>query len=261
MTTTPYENDRDAIRPPWAAAKGWLKKRLSRSWNLTVVGAAPITPRMRRVSLIGEDLAELDWVPGQDLVLELPVGGGEVAQRYYTIRRFDPAELRLDMDFVLHGHGASARWLEALRPGDRIDALGPRGRTRLAGDVESHLFLGDETCIPAIFAMAETVPRGASATALIEVEDETDMQPLDTPANVTVEWHYRRGAAPADSSLVLDRLQALSPDPYSTHAYVIGETSQVRSLRHDLLARGFDKARITAEGYWRPGRIGGHDHV
>ena len=31
--------------------------------------------------------------------------------------------------------------------------------------------------------------------------------------------------------------------------------------RHYLLASGFDKAQVTAEGYWRPGRVGGHDHV
>ncbi len=258
MTTTPYETQ---PTPPWASARRWLKQRLSRSWALTVTGAHPVTPRMSRVGLIGEDLAQLDWTPGQDLVLELPVGGGEAAQRHYTIRRFDPAELRLDIDFVRHGHGASARWLDALRPGDRLQALGPRGRTRLAADADRHLFLGDETAIPAIFAMAETLPRGARALALIEVEDETDVQPLDTAADVTVEWRYRRGAPPAASNLVLDRLQALAPDPYATQAYVLGETSQVRAQRHLLLSQGFDKTRITAEGYWRPGRIGGHDHV
>jgi hypothetical protein len=35
----------------------------------------------------------------------------------------------------------------------------------------------------------------------------------------------------------------------------------VRAQRQGLLARGLTKDRIAAEGYWRPGRVGGHDHV
>ncbi len=31
--------------------------------------------------------------------------------------------------------------------------------------------------------------------------------------------------------------------------------------RHHLIGRGFTRDRISSEGYWRPGRIGGHDHV
>ena len=44
-------------------------------------------------------------------------------------------------------------------------------------------------------------------------------------------------------------------------AILISETSKVRAQRQHLLARGMPKDRIAAEGYWRPGRQGGHDHV
>ena len=42
---------------------------------------------------------------------------------------------------------------------------------------------------------------------------------------------------------------------------IIGLFVFIWSLRQGLLARGFDKRQITAEGYWRPGRQGGHDHI
>jgi NADPH-dependent ferric siderophore reductase len=45
------------------------------------------------------------------------------------------------------------------------------------------------------------------------------------------------------------------------HAYTLGETGLVRTLRQGLVARGLAKSQIFAEGYWRPGRVGGHDHV
>jgi hypothetical protein len=59
--------------------RGWLQRRFGPAFDLTVVGVSDLTPRMRRISLIGDDLGRLDWVPGQDLVLELPLPGGERA--------------------------------------------------------------------------------------------------------------------------------------------------------------------------------------
>ena len=241
--------------------QGRFQRRFGPGFDLTVVAVTGLTPRMRRISLIGDDLARLDWVPGQDLVLELPLPGGERAGRHYTIRRFDPLELRIDIDLVLHGAGASGQWLAGAQPGERVRAFGPRGRTRVSPTARRHLFVGDETAIPAIFAMAETLLRGAEGLALIEIRDEAEIQPLVTPADVTVEWRSRGPVPGADSRLNFDRLLALGPDPRWTHAYVLGETGQVRAQRHALMAMGFDRAQITAEGYWRPGRIGGHDHV
>lgn len=232
-----------------------------RTWNLTVVGRAQVTPRMLRVSFAAPALAAEPWRPGQDLVLSMPQTDGSMARRHYTIRDIDPATGEVDVDFVLHGDSPAGRWARAAERSFAIEAQGPRGRTTLAADVEHHLFLGDETCIPAIFAMAESMPVGASATALIEITNPDEAQTLSTRADVQIEWLSREGAAPGPKSLLLDRLQALNPSPASTHAYVIGETSNVRAQRHYLLAHGFDKARITAEGYWRPGRVGGHDHV
>ena len=49
--------------------------------------------------------------------------------------------------------------------------------------------------------------------------------------------------------------------PGHGHAYLLAETATVRIIRHGLLARGLAKDQITAEGYWRPGRQGGHDHI
>jgi len=42
------------------------------AWPLVVVASHAITPRMRRVSLIGESLAGFAHRPGQSLMLGLP---------------------------------------------------------------------------------------------------------------------------------------------------------------------------------------------
>ena len=248
-------------RLPWVGQRDWLRRRRGVVRRMAVVGQAPVTARMTRISLVSEDMEDFHWIPGQDMVLELPLPGGESARRHYTIRHFDEAEQRVDIDFVLHGDGASAKWLDRVRIGDRLIAMGPRGHVTLAQGVDLHLFLGDETCIPAIAAMAARLKPTARAVALIEVKDEADEQPIASPADLTLGWLYRR-AAPAGSVHLLHKaVEGLSLDPMSTHAYVIGETSQVRAVRHHLIDRGLPKTRISAEGYWRPGRVGGHDHV
>lgn len=249
-------------RPALPFGLGAMMRRAPmRSWRLVVTGQTQVTPRMLRVSFSAPDLAAERWRPGQDLVIHLPQPDGGTARRHYTIRDLDPGTGRVDIDFVLHGSSPAGDWARAARDGEVIEAHGPRGRTSLTADVDHHLFLGDETCLPGIFAMAESMPAGAKGTALIEIANMDETQTLKAPADVTVEWVSRNDAAPGPSGLLLDRLAALAPSPNGTHAYVIGETSNVRNQRHYLLANGFDKARITAEGYWRPGRVGGHDHV
>ena len=228
--------------------------RTLRVWRLTLKEAVQITPHLKRLAFTAPDLAELDWRPGQDLVLNLP----DAPRRHYTIRAISDG--RLFIDFVLHGHGAAAAWAEAALPGDRIEALGPRGRTQLREGADWRLFVGDETAIPGISAMIEALPAGARATALLEVESEQERPPLSTPANVAVEWIVR-GAPARPNALLLRALERFQALPGVGHAYLLGETSGVRSQRHHLLERGWPKEQITAEGYWRPGRIGGHDHV
>ena len=76
-----------------------------------------------------------------------------------------------------------------------------------------------------------------------------------------LEWLLRNGATPGPSDLLSKALAAFTFPSGKGHAIVIGETSNVRNQRHALLERGFDRSQIYAEGYWRPGRVGGHDHV
>ena len=231
-----------------------------RAWTFAVTDAFDVTPRMRRVRFTAPDLAEMNWRPGQDLVLSLPKPDGSIARRHYTIRAL--AKTDLDIDFVLHGDSPATRWARNAAPGARIEAQGPRGRTSVHVGAAHHYFVGDEACLPGIFAMAEALPSDAKAILLLEIGDGADKQEMTTtPPGVALTWVSRQGARPGPSSLLLDRLKAIAPDPAGAHSYIIGETSNVRAQRHYLVERGFTRDQITAEGYWRPGRIGGHDHV
>jgi NADPH-dependent ferric siderophore reductase len=230
-------------------------------WPLTVVGAHDITARLRRVSLVGETLDSFQYRPGQDLLLTLPDGAGGQVRRHYTIRRFDAGEARLEIDFVLHGLSPATRWARRAAIGDQIVAEGPRGRTTVRGAADWRLFTGDETALPGIAAMIESLPAGETAIAFIEVADAGEEQPIETAATVDITWLHRAGPPRAPSLGLLEALTTFQLPPGDGQACIIGETSTVRAQRQGLIARGFAKDRIAAEGYWRPGRVGGHDHI
>ena len=107
---------------------------------------------MTRVEFFVPDVNQLDWKRGQDLVLELPIGTG-TARRHYTIRDIDAAKRILTIDFVAHGHGASAEWLRAAREDSAIDAAGPRG----------HTYVRPADWHSAPFARLQALPTGARA--------------------------------------------------------------------------------------------------
>ena len=228
-------------------------------WAIAVAEIVDLTPHMRRIVFTGA-LAGFQHLPGQDLVLLMDTGGDELGRRHYTIRDFRDG--RLSIDFVLHGHdGPAERWALTAKPGDRLQARGPRGRTVIRPDADWHVFVGDETCLPGIAAMIESLPDQALATAFIEVAEEADRQEIAAVCRLDLNWLVRRGPAVPASPRLIERLSLFAPPPGRGQAYVIGETSTVQAQRRGLLARGLGKDQISAEGYWRPGRLGGHDHI
>jgi NADPH-dependent ferric siderophore reductase len=229
--------------------QNYVARKGRRAWPLTVLSKSRIAPRMARVEFLGSDLDEFVWTRGQDVVLEIPTADG-IARRHYTVRAHDPVKRTLMIDFFLHGEGASGPWLDGLRNGDAVNAVGPRGHTYLR-KADWHLFVGDETCIPGIFAMLEELGEAAPAHVFLEVAGEADRIASNTP----IYWVTRNGNALFDAveNFVLPKGEGF--------AYVIGETAKVRAIRQRLLERGIARNRIAAEGYWRPGRIGGHDHA
>jgi NADPH-dependent ferric siderophore reductase len=236
----------------------FLTHKGRRVWSLGITGKTQLTPAMMRVEFAGDDLDELVWKRGQDLVLELPQRDGTTARRHYTIRKHDGHAIAID--FVLHGASPAGDWARAARPGDRIEAAGPRGHTYVR-DADWHLFAGDESCIPAIFAMIEGLDRTGRAFAFIEIANDAERQTVESAAAVDITWLPRNGAPPGPSSILYDSVERFAFPQGLGHASIIGETHNVRAIRRRLIERGLGKDQCSAEGYWRQGRIGGHDHA
>lgn len=133
--------------------------------------------------------------------------------RTYTVResRCDSQVPELDVDFVMHfdaeGKGGPASsWAATAAPGDRVWLIGPNvhaatcatagaygGIEWRPGLAQNVLLAGDETAVPAISAILESLPKDIAGHAFLEVPDSSDIQDIQTPSGVGISWLVRSG--------------------------------------------------------------------
>jgi NADPH-dependent ferric siderophore reductase len=225
----------------------------ARTHLLSVANVVDVGPRMRRITITGDALADFVALPGQDVVVHVSDGHGGGVSRRYTIRGLDTAARRLDLDVVMHGEGPGAAWAATVAIGDGVVVFGPRGKVLLA-DAGWQLFVGDESAIPAIAEMIGALPVGTTAVALIEVTDADDEQPIRAAELTDVRWVHRLVTPPGQSELLDRALEAVDIPDADRHAYLFAESRVVRRLRDLLGRRGVSAAEISAKGYWNIGR-------
>ncbi|MGA8790029.1 MAG: siderophore-interacting protein [Paenarthrobacter sp.] len=134
--------------------------------------------------------------------------------RTYTVRseRLDAVYPEIDIDFVMHfddaGHGGpAANWALAAKPGDALTIIGPNNRAAQCttagayggiewrpGLAQRVLLAGDETAVPAISAILESLPADMTGHAFLEVPEAGDFQDINTAADIEITW-LARGAA------------------------------------------------------------------
>jgi NADPH-dependent ferric siderophore reductase len=212
---------------------------------MTVVDAVDLTPSMRRIVLTADGVSTLDPHPGQDLMVSVDTRDGAAVRRRYTIRALDAERGRLTLDIGMHSSGPGARWAGAVRPGDVVEGIGPRGKVTLVPEADWHLFAGDVAFLPAAFRMAEALPPSATAIVVLAVDGPGEEVPLSIDAALTGPIWVHPGTRLAD---VLSELAV--PDGRG-QAYLGGELRLVAEMRRALEARGIPREQISPKGYWR----------
>lgn len=221
---------------------------VSQTYRVTVRAVNDLNARMRRVTVGSDSLVGFAPWPGQDVVLHLTHEGAGVRRRY-TVRNHDPVAHTFDLDFVRHGHGPGALWAENARSDDEVEIFGPRGKVAVS-NAGWQLLAGDESAIPAIAEIVQALPEATVVTALIEVADAGDEQPIEASAALDLRWIHR-GSAAAGTGDVLDRaFDEVRIPAEGRHVYLFGESRQVRRLRELGAARGLRLGEVSAKGYW-----------
>lgn len=238
--------------------------------RLDVVRVEKIAAHMVRVSLSGKELPGFTslgfddhiklFFPGTELSRTAPDGEAKPISRDYTPRRYDPATNILEVDFALHEAGPATRWAEQVQPGQFLDIGGPRGSFIIPVDYDWHLLIGDETALPAIGRRLAELPADVRAIVLAEVDDAADRILFESPANVSVTWAYRRGAAPGSTDILSSTLRTLRLPAGDYYAWTACESLTAKALRTQLITQnGANPKWMRAAGYWRRGEAAVHD--
>lgn len=241
---------------------------------MRVIDSQRIAPRMQRLRLAGGDLHRFDTDANLHVRLHVPVsqeaklmrsapaGDGRslevpafaaVATRYYTIRRIDAAAGWVDIDFVLHETpGPAGDFARLAGIGDVCGMSGPCGLG--VKPARHYLLAGDETALPAIARIAETLPGTATGEIMLEVDGPEDRLPLTIPEGMACRWFFRRGAAmPSEQRFIAEvtnavRAIAAGPDHF---VWIAAEFAAYEALRTPLKA--IAKPRSINVPYWRAG--------
>jgi len=291
-----------------------------RPYLAEVVGVRRLSPSFVRISFSGPDFEHFGTAgPDQRIKLLLPhpdgsfsdIGQADGAGDWYDRWRALPGPARnpfrtytvrslaagvLDVDFVLHHDpGPAGAWAQSASAGDRVVIVGPDRRSTLPiGGVDFHpgtatrlLLVGDETAVPAICGILESLDDDHDVDAFVEVPTAGDALAPSVTGSARVHWLAREGRAHGmllqaavhawtrESGALLARAAAPRPqdladidvdrellwespvaDPDGEFAaWMAGEAATIKSLRRLLVSElGVDRRRVAFMGYWRAGQ-------
>lgn len=242
--------------------------------RVQVVRVATLSPRMRRITVQGEALADFPaFLPAAYIKLIFPEAGQSeppamtpdgprpATMRTYTPRFFRPEQLEMDIDFVLHGAGVAATWAAQAAPGQPLLLMGPGPGYEPDATASRFLLVGDASALPALEMVAAALPAGAQLKLVVEVPDLQEARDLPGIAAADVQW-VARGADRNEAGRALEAaLQAAGAAQPDTRAYVACEAIAMRRLRAWLLAEGgIARQHLVGRGYWRLGTVNHPDH-
>jgi len=188
----------------------------------------------------------------------------------------------IDIDFVIHplaaAHGAPAsEWAAGAVPGTRAVIVGPDitaidGATSLSEKgirwepqgASQVLLAGDETAVPAISSILETLPANVGGHAFLEVPEPDDFRSINTGSSVRITWLARKPTDSPRGALLDAAIRRAVPKTGSsaepgrdTYAWVAAEAATVKVLRRYLVNEaGLDPKRSEFRGYWSLGKAG-----
>ncbi|WP_420111902.1 siderophore-interacting protein [Pseudactinotalea sp.] len=246
--------------------------------EVTVSAVADVTPRLRRVTVTGDQLGEFtvgeDRMPAfineafddhvklvfaadGDLQTALPVQRARSIDwppaphrqgRDYTPSRWDAVGLELDLDFVMHGDGPAASWAADAKPGDRLHFVGPKSSLVLPEQLDWVVLAGDETAIPAILRFLADRPSEAPVHVHLEIRHPSAQLPVPLRDRDTLRWVTTPERAPSrlPQSVIAADLPA-----GTGFVWAAGESRSLIELRRWLRhVKKVPTSHHNVTGYW-----------
>lgn len=229
---------------------------------------------MVRVTVGGPELDGLDpGLPGASVRLLLaPPGAGLVIPawegnefllpngtrpilRTLTPRRLDVEALELTVDVVVHDESPLSMWATTSSPGDLVAVSGTGRGYTIGPDAQHYVLAGDESAIPAISQLLESLPQAARVDVIVEVaHPDARLEPPGHPG-AGVRWVDLPGGAGPGDALVPAVISAEVRQ--HTRVWAAGEAAAMQRIRKHLFEeRGLVRSSAVVRGYWKRGRSG-----
>lgn len=252
--------------------------RLAQFREMTVTNVIDLTPHMRRIRLAGEDLARFGKFQGMHVRILFPTAAvpdpiwpslganglpvwpsddRRPTARVYTIRALDLRAGHMDVDFLLHeGESVGSAWAIQARAGQKVGIMGPVGRPVRSADW--YVLGADETGLPAVGRLLETLPSHTKGVAFVEIADSSERQQINNVTQIELCWLERDGKAPGtDGRLAEQILSARWPENGTAFGWFAAEAEAAKLVRttwRDQMGLGRDQT--IAAAYWRRGQAG-----
>lgn len=234
-----------------------------------------LSPRLVRVTLAGSELAGFTVdEPAASVRLLLPPSGAHElvmpawngnefllpdgrrpAIRTFTPRRVDTGTYEIDLDVVVHDGGIASAWAKTAQVGDQAAVSGPGRGYGVDAEAGCFVLAGDETAIPAISQLLETIPAETAVQVHVEVAHPDARLPLPGHPRATVTWHDLPAGAPSGDAL-FTAVGDVDLVP-GVRVWAAGEAAAMQRLRRHLFEdRGLSRTEAHVRGYWKAGRSG-----
>jgi NADPH-dependent ferric siderophore reductase len=243
-------------------------------YQCRVVHVERLNPHFARVVLGGEDLRTFHSIgPDQFVYVFVPRPGEDDPRvehdfswdswrslpeherqvgRYFTVRRHDAERHEITIDFALHGEGPLTTWAaNRAAPGERTTLWGPRKGFDPPSGTSRFVLFADETGLPALAAIVESLPPNARVTAVVELPDQTALHAIDSKAEVGWTWVFRGEHGAGQTNRLVEAVQAQAPSTEPYYAWGGGEFRAMNSLRKHFRALGCGPADMSIIAYWR----------
>jgi len=251
-------------------------------YRAQVLHSTALSPNLHRVTITGDALADFPW-RGFDhwfrLFLRLPhqtgfhlpeLSGTGWWRQYrllgkadrphcsnYTVGGYRPAQREMDIDFVVHRdatgalEGAAAIWACAAQPGESLALLDQGILFDPPADATEVTIVADESGLPAVTGILQSLPRTTVGRVLQEVPTALDMREFDAPPGMAITWLVRDDPALVPGGKALDAVLGLPALDPAGYAFVVGESTLATAGRRQLHRLGLPKNRITFSGFWK----------
>lgn len=269
------------MEPTQSVSSGPAPRGRPRPYPAVVTEVAGRGAHMVRVTFGGAGLAGFRWPgPASHLKVFLPDPGRHEVDlptadengfmvvepgrprpvtRTFTPLRWDEAAGRLDVEFLLHGHGPAAQWAAGARAGDVLAVSQPRRTYEVLPDSGWLLLAGDESALPAITTLLRVLDPGLAIEVLVEIADASFEVDLPAHPGVRPRWLPRRTAIPG--SVLTAAVAAWTPPAGPGQVWAACEARAVRDIRAHLLGpAGLPRDRVLTRGYWFAGHANHPDH-